>query len=87
RGLQYTIDHPEETFEICLEYVPEAGGENRAIQMAVLKESIKFWESERLGYSDPAAWEASQEFMLEVGLVETETDVEAMFSNEFVLEP
>ncbi len=55
--------------------------------MAVLKESIKFWESERLGYSDPAAWEASQEFMLEVGLVETETDVEAMFSNEFVLEP
>ena len=87
RGLQYTIDHPEETFEICLEYVPEAGGENRDIQMAVLKESIKFWESERLGYSDPAAWEASQEFMLEVGLVETETDVEAMFSNEFVLEP
>ncbi len=87
RGLQYTIDHPEETFEICLEYVPEAGGENRDIQMAVLKESIKFWGSERLGYSDPAAWETSQEFMLEVGLVETETDVEAMFSNEFVLEP
>jgi NitT/TauT family transport system substrate-binding protein len=87
RGLQYTIDHPEETFEICLQYVPEAGGDNRDIQMAVLKESVKFWESEHLGYSDPAAWEASQEFMLEVGLVETETDVEAMFSNEFVLEP
>lgn len=86
RGLQYTIDHPEEAFEICLEYVPEAGGENRDIQMAVLSESIKFWESEQLGYSNPSAWQVSQEFMLEVGLVETETDVQAMFTNEFVLE-
>jgi NitT/TauT family transport system substrate-binding protein len=87
RGLRYTIDHPEEAFEICLEYVPEAGGENRDVQMAVLEESIKFWESEQLGYSDPSAWEASQEFMLEVGLVEAKTDVEAMFSNEFIVEP
>jgi NitT/TauT family transport system substrate-binding protein len=85
QGLQYTIDHPEEAFEICLEYVPEAGGENRDIQMAVLKESIKFWESEHLGYCDPAAWQVSQEFMLEVGLVETETDVQAMFTNEFLV--
>jgi NitT/TauT family transport system substrate-binding protein len=87
RGLAYTIDHPEEAFEICLEYVPEAGGENSEAQMAVLKESIKFWESERLGYSDPSAWEASQEFMLEVGLVDTKTDVQEMFSNQFVAEP
>lgn len=87
RGLRYTIDHPQEAFDICLEYVPEAGGDNRDTQMAVLQESIKFWDSERLGYSDPAAWEASQEFMLEVGLAETRTDVEEMFTNQFVVEP
>jgi NitT/TauT family transport system substrate-binding protein len=56
RGLRDTIEDPEEAFEICLEYVPEAGGENRDTQMAVLEESIKFWDSERLGYSDPSAW-------------------------------
>lgn len=87
RGIQYTIDHPQEAFEICLEYVPEAGVENRETQMAVLEESIKFWRSERLGYSDPSAWEISQKFMLEVGLAQTETDVEEMFTNQFIVEP
>jgi len=87
RGLRYTIDHPEEAFEICLENVPEAGGENRGTQMAVLKESIKFWESEQLGYSDPSAWEASQEFMLQVGLTDVETDVDQMFTNQFIVQP
>ncbi len=87
RGLRYTIDRPEEAFEMCLQYVPEAGGENRDAQMAVLKESIKFWESDRLGYSDPSAWETSQEFMLQVGLVEMRTDVQEMFGNQFVVEP
>lgn len=87
RGLGDTIDDPAEAFEICLEYVPEAGGENRDTQMAVLEESIKFWESESLGYSDPSAWEMSQDFMFEIGLAETKTDVDEMFSNDFVVEP
>ena len=87
RGLRYTIDHPEEAFEICLEYVPEAGGENRDTQLAVLQESIKFWQSDKLGYADPSAWEMSQEFMLNAGLAETETDPNEMFTNDFVLVP
>lgn len=87
RGLRYTMDHPEEAFEICLEFVPEAGGQNRETQTAVLEESINFWKSEHLGYSDPAAWEASQEFMLQIGLVETRTEVDKMFTNQFIVEP
>ncbi len=87
RGLRYTIEHPEEAFEICLKYVPEAGGENEETQMAVLTESIKFWESEQLGYSNASAWEASQEFMLDVGLVDRGTNVEEMFTNQFAPAP
>lgn len=87
RGLRYTIEHPEEAFEICLEYVPEAGGENRDTQLAVLLESIKFWQSDKLGYSDPSAWEMSQQFMLEAGLAETQTDPEKMFTNDFIVVP
>ena len=87
RGLRYTIEHPEEAFEICLEYVPEAGGENRDTQLAVLQESIKFWQSDKLGYSDPAVWEMSQEFMLEAGLAETQTDPDKMFTNDFIVVP
>jgi NitT/TauT family transport system substrate-binding protein len=87
RGLRYTIEHQEEAFEICLEYVPEAGGENRNTQLAVLQESIKFWQSDKLGYSDPSAWEMSQEFMLKAGLAETETDPDKMFTNDFIVVP
>jgi len=87
RGLRYTVDHPEEAFEICLEYVPEAGGENRDTQLAVLQESIKFWQSDKLGYSDPSAWEMSQEFMLKAGLAETETVPDKMFTNDFIVVP
>jgi NitT/TauT family transport system substrate-binding protein len=87
RGLRYTIDHPDEAFEICLKHVPEAGGENAPQQMAVLRESIKLWRADDLGRSDPAAWEASQRFMLELGFVGTETDVHQMFTNQFIVEP
>jgi NitT/TauT family transport system substrate-binding protein len=87
RGLRYTIDHPEEAFDICLEYVPEAGGENSETQMAVLKESIKFWTSEHLGYSDREEWETSQEVMLNIGLVDRSTDVGEMFTNQFIVAP
>jgi NitT/TauT family transport system substrate-binding protein len=87
RGLRYTIDHPEEAFEICLEYVPGAGGENRDVQMAVLEESIKFWQSDTLGQSDGSAWEMSQDFMLQAGLAETRTDPDKMYTNDFIVVP
>jgi NitT/TauT family transport system substrate-binding protein len=87
RGLRYTIDYPQEAFEICLQYVPEAGGENRDTQMAVLEESIKFWDSETLGLCDPSAWQMSQDFMFQAGLTESKSDVEKMFTNDFIVEP
>ena len=82
RGLRYTIDHPDEAFAICRKFVPEMGEE--AIQRAVLDESIALWRSDALGLSDPAAWEASQDFMHRIGLIGTEIKVEELFTNEFV---
>jgi NitT/TauT family transport system substrate-binding protein len=87
RGLRDTIEDPEEAFEICLEYVPEAGGENRDTQMAVLEESIKFWDSETLGLCDPSAWEKSVDFMFQAGLMESKSDAEKMYTNDFIVEP
>jgi hypothetical protein len=55
--------------------------------MAVLRESIKLWRTDDLGRPDPAAWEASQRFMSELGFVDTETDIEQMFTNQFIVEP
>lgn len=82
-GLQDTIADPEAAFEIVLDHVPEAG-EQREAQLAVLKKSIEYWQADQLGYSDPADWEASQQFLRDVGLIEEMTDVDAMFTNQFV---
>jgi len=87
RGLRYTIEHPDEAFAICKEHVPEIAGDNESLQKAVLLESIKFWQGERLGYSDRAAWEESQRFMRQIGLIDAEVDVEKLFTNQFVVEP
>jgi len=86
RGLRYTIEHPDEAFSICKEHVPEIAGDNEALQKAVLLESIKFWQGERLGHSDHAAWEESQRFMRQIGLIDAEVDVETLFTNQFVVE-
>ena len=87
RGLRYTIEHPDEAFAICKEHVPEIAGDNESLQKAVLLESIKFWQGDRLGYSDHAAWEESQRFMRQIGLIDAEVDVEKLFTNQFVVEP
>lgn len=85
-GLSYTIEHPDEAFAICKEHVPEIAGDNEALQKAVLVESIKFWQGDKLGHSDRAAWEESQRFMRQIGLVDAEVDVETLFTNQFVVE-
>jgi len=86
RGLQDTLANPEEAFELSLRYAPEAGGPNRETQMAVLMSALEFWRADRPGYSDPAAWEASQKFMRQVGLIQSEVEVSKLFSNEFLPE-
>ncbi len=87
RGLKYTIEHPDEAFAICKKFVPEIAGENEVLQKAVLLEAVEFWRGDQLGYSDRAAWEESQRIMRRIGLIDTEVDVERMFTNRFVGSP
>ncbi len=79
-GLRDAIADPEAAFQICKKYVPEM----TEAQLEVLRATIPFWESDPLGYSDPAAWEASQRFMRQVGLIDKETPIEKIFTNRFV---
>jgi NitT/TauT family transport system substrate-binding protein len=90
KGLAYTMEHPDEAFQICLKYVPEAGSdaEAEAVNRAVLDKSIEFWQAggNVLGRSSEAEWLASQQIMREMGLVNGQGDVTAMFTNQFVVD-
>jgi NitT/TauT family transport system substrate-binding protein len=84
RGLRDTLDDPDAAFVTCRRYVPEIDEESAPLQRAVLEASLDFWRADHLGHSDPAAWEASQTFMLQIGMIETEVGVSTMFTNDFV---
>ncbi|MBN1583577.1 MAG: ABC transporter substrate-binding protein [Anaerolineae bacterium] len=90
-GLQDTFDDPDAAFEVCRKYVPEIDDEAAPLQRAVLDAALDFWRAGNgatpLGYSDPAAWQASEAFMRQVGMIDQEQDVSAMFSNAFVEKP
>src|SRR3990170_4253468 len=84
RGLQDTLDDPDAAFEICKGYVEGLSGEAEAIQRQVLAESLLFWKADRLGYSQPAAWENMQRVMIEAGLLAGPQDLARAYTNEFV---
>jgi len=90
RGLAYTLDHPDEAFEIALKYVPEAASDaqTREVNRAILEESVAFWRAEagQLGRSVEAEWQASQRVMEQMGLIPAGGDVAAMFTNRFIVE-
>jgi NitT/TauT family transport system substrate-binding protein len=90
RGLAYTLEHPDEAFDISLKYVPEAASdaESEAVNRAILAKSVEFWFSdpEQLGRSDKAEWQAAQRIMQQMELIDTEEDVNSMFTNQFIVE-
>ena len=88
KGLQYTIDHPEEAFQISLKYVPEAA-QDKEIQMEVLKSSIELWQSQAtkehgLGYTDPNMWKTTLDFLKSIGLIKHDVDLSKAYTNQFV---
>ena len=84
RGLADTIADPEEAFELSEEHIPNFADLDPNVQTRVLATSIEQWRAERLGYSDPQAWENMQNVLLEMGLITEETDLNKAFTNEFI---
>jgi len=54
------------------------------VQMQVLTRSIGLWETDRVGYSDPQAWENMHDLLLNMKLLAKPLDVSKAFTNEFV---
>ena len=84
KGLAYTLDNPDEAFDISREFIPEMTDEDAPTQKLVLESSIALWQSEQPGLSSPQAWADSAAFMLETGLIENAVEVDKLYSNDFV---
>lgn len=84
KGLKDTIANPDEAFELSKSYIPNFSELDEGVQREVLAVSIEQWQAERLGYSDPAAWENMQNVLLDMGLLSEKMDLSKAYTNEFV---
>lgn len=84
RGLQDTLDDPEAAFEICKHFVEGLDQADQAVQRRVLAASIELWRADRLGYSDPQAWENMLQVLLAMGSLAQPIDITLAYSNDFL---
>jgi NitT/TauT family transport system substrate-binding protein len=87
RGLQDTIANPDEAFEISKKYVEtlaNADEAEQAIQRQVLAASIELWQTDEIGVSHEEAWQHSLDLLIDMGLLSTQPDLSAAYTNEFL---
>ncbi len=87
KGIQYTLDNPDEAFQISLKNVPEAGGEQEQVSRAIFDASLPLWTpraGKKLGHTDPDVWAKAEQFMRDMGLLEKHVDVTNIATNDFV---
>jgi NitT/TauT family transport system substrate-binding protein len=83
-GISDTIADPEAAYQISLGYVETLAQADSAIQKQVLATSIDLWKADRLGESNPAAWENMQTVLLNMGLLTRPQDLSKAFTNQFL---
>jgi NitT/TauT family transport system substrate-binding protein len=84
KGLADTIANPDEAFKLSEAHIPNFADLDASVQKKVLETSIEQWKTDKLGYSDPQAWENMQDVLLDMGLIAEKMDLEKAFTNEFV---
>jgi NitT/TauT family transport system substrate-binding protein len=84
KGLQFTIDNPDEAFALSKSHIENFDSLDQDVQKEILSLSIEMWKGDRLGYSDPKAWDNMNNVLFDMGLIEKKLDVEKAFTNEFI---
>jgi len=84
RGIEDAIANPDEAYEISLKFVENLKDQDKDVQMQVLKTSSEFWQAERIGFSNPQAWENMNDLLVKMDLIPAPVDLSKAFTNEFV---
>jgi NitT/TauT family transport system substrate-binding protein len=57
---------------------------DQLVQFDVLLSTIRLWEADVLGLTDPASWEVTQAVLLAMGFLESPTDLSGAYTNQFI---
>lgn len=84
RGIEFTVENPDQAYEISKKYVEGLEEADQEVQRKVLETSISLYQTDPYGYSDQQAWENMQEVLLGMGLLKSEFDLQEAYTNEFI---
>lgn len=85
RGLRATLDQPDAAFDSSVTYITDLPDDQYDTQRQVLANALELWRADELGQTDPAAWEATQAILLEVGLIDAPlADLPAAYDMQFL---
>lgn len=86
RGIDYTLQHPDEAFDITRQdkYGTGITDETAETQREVLRASLEFWRNDRLGFLPDSAWQTSERFMVEAGLLSDPVTLSEVYTSEFL---
>lgn len=86
KGIHDTIGYPDEAYELSKAHVESLAQADEALQKSILAASIENWQTDRLGFSQPAGWQNMQQVLLEMGLLKETLTLEDAYTNEFIPE-
>lgn len=84
KGIADTVANPIEAYEISKNYVENLAQADTELQRHILAESISLWQTDPLGYTEPAGWINMQQVLLNMGLLTEPQDLNQVFTNEFI---
>ncbi|MBN1202116.1 MAG: ABC transporter substrate-binding protein [Anaerolineae bacterium] len=75
RGIADAVDDPKAAFDISVKtYVKDLPDDQYATQLQVLVNAAELWRSDQPGMTDPDAWTATQDVLIETGLLDAPLD-------------
>jgi len=84
KGIADTIANPDAAYTISLKFVENLADQDKAVQLQILHTSIEFWQTEKIGYSNPQAWENMNDLLVKMELISAPVDLGKAFTNEFI---
>lgn len=84
RGIEFTVENPDQAFEISKKYVEGLAEADQEVQRNVLETSISLYQTDPYGFSEQQSWENMQQVLLQMGLLTSEIDLQDAYTNEFI---
>ena len=84
KGIEYSLENPDEAYEISKKYVENLTQADQDTQKSVLATSMELWRGEKIGFSQPQSWQNMQDILLKMGLLTSTLDLQDAYTNEFV---